>query len=226
MDSLFARLTRRLAARVRRSSRAQQVTFTAILQENAWGDAESVSGPGSSQSRGADFQKELLALLDRWTIRSMVDAPCGDFNWIRNVLAQRDMSYTGIDIVDELVASNDRTYGSGRWRFVCADMTRANLPAADLIMCRDGLVHLSFADGRAAIRNFRRSGSRYLLATTFTARSRNRDVPTGGWRVLNMEAAPFRFPSPLALIDERCTHSAGIYRDKRLGLWQLASLDV
>jgi hypothetical protein len=43
--------------------------------------------------------------------------------------------------------------------------------------------------------------------------------------VLNLERAPFGFPSPLALIDERCTHSAGIDRDKRLGLWELASLD-
>jgi hypothetical protein len=44
--------------------------------------------------------------------------------------------------------------------------------------------------------------------------------------VLNLEAAPFCFPAPLALIDERCTHSEGIYRDKRLGLWELESLDA
>jgi hypothetical protein len=103
-------------------------------------------------------------------------------------------------------------------------MTRADLPAADLIVCRDGLVHLSFADARAAIENFRRSGSRYLLATTFVQRSENRDVPTGGWRVLNMQAPPFSFPAPLTTIDERCVHSDGIYRDKRLGLWELAAL--
>ena len=106
-------------------------------------------------------------------------------------------------------------------RFLCGDLTRIDLPRADLIVCRDGLVHLSFADASAAIDNFRRSGSRYLLATTFIDRGENEDVITGGWRVLNLQAAPFHLPAPLALVDERCTHTDGIYRDTRLGLWLL-----
>lgn len=216
---LRSRLTR-----FRSSSGHQQATFTTIFTKNAWGDAESLSGPGSSQARGADFLHELIALFDRWAVRSIVDAPCGDFNWMRNVLALRPLAYAGVDIVDELIAANRRSYASRNRRFLCGDMTRADLPEADLVLCRDGLVHLSFVDAQAAVRNFQRSGSRYLLATTFVARSKNMDVPTGGWRVLNMEAAPFCFPPPLAVIDERCPHSEGIYRDKRLGLWELASL--
>lgn len=226
MKLLSSRLMRSIAKRLRSSSRSQQATFTEVFRANAWGGAESVSGPGSSQARGADFETELIALVDGWNVRSIVDAPCGDFNWMRNVLGQRHLSYTGVDIVEELIVGNTRVHGGANRRFLCTDMTRADLPEADLIVCRDGLVHLSFADAEAAIRNFRRSGSRYLLATTFVSRSRNEDVPTGGWRVLNMEAAPFCFPAPLALIDERCTHSAGNYRDKRLGLWELASLDT
>ena len=219
MSILRSRVTR-----FRSSSRSQQARFTAIFEKNAWGDAESLSGPGSSQRRGADFLHELIALFDRLAVRSIVDAPCGDFNWMRHVLAHRDLSYAGVDIVDALIAGNLRSHASSNRRFLCADMTRAELPEGDLVLCRDGLVHLSFADARAAVRNFQRSGSRYLLATTFVARSTNTDVTTGGWRVLNMEAAPFCFPAPLALVDERCTHSEGIYRDKRLGLWELASL--
>ena len=140
----------------------------------------------------------------------------------RTPFATQQAAYTGVDIVAELIAANASCYTTERRRFVCADMTRDHLPQADLILCRDGLVHLSFADARAAIRNFRRSGSRYLLATTFVNQSRNLDVATGGWRVLNLQAAPFFFPEPLALIDERCMHSDGRYRDKRLGLWRLA----
>jgi hypothetical protein len=226
LSALLSRLARRLTMPLRRSSRARQATFTTIFASNAWGDAESVSGPGSTQERGADFQADLVALLDAWDIRSIVDAPCGDFNWMRHVLAVRDAIYTGVDIVEPLIAANTRAYATDTCRFVCADMACADLPAADLLLCRDGLVHLSYADARAAIRNFRRSRARYLLTTTFVDRSRNRDEPTGGWRVLNLQAAPFHFPPPLALIDERCTHSGGHYRDKRLGLWELASLDL
>lgn len=192
---------------------------------NAWGDQESVSGPGSTHARAADFQADLAALLDARQVRSMVDAPCGDFNWMREVLAGRDLTYTGVDIVEALIAGNARRYATADRRFLCADMTRVDLPAADLILCRDGLVHLSFADARAAIRNFRRSGSRYLLATTFVGRPTNQDTATGGWRVLNLQAAPFAFPTPLALIDERCSHFGGVYRDKRLGLWALETID-
>jgi len=221
---LWSRVLWRIDARVRRSSRDLQDRFTAIYEANAWGNAESVSGPGSTAARGADFQQDLLAVLDAAAIRSILDAPCGDMNWMRHVLAARDLIYTGIDIVEDLIERNTRVHQEANRRFLCADMTRCDLPPADLILCRDGLVHLSFADARAAIRNFRRSGSHYLLSTTFVDRARNRDVPTGGWRVLNLQAAPFLFPPPLALVDERCTHSGGIYRDKRLGLWPLDSV--
>ena len=166
--------------RFRTPTAAQQATFTGIFRANAWENAESVSGPGSTVARGSDFQEELITVLDSWNVRSLVDAPCGDFNWMRHVLAHRDLEYTGVDIVAELIAANSGLYATATRRFVCADMTRDDLPNADLIVCRDGLVHLSFADARAAIRNFRHSGSRYVLATTFISHPRNRDVPTGG----------------------------------------------
>jgi len=221
MRSLLERIARRLTIGQRSSSRLQQARFTAIFRTNAWLDGESVSGHGSTRARGDDFRAPLLALIDAYGIRSILDAPCGDFNWMRDVLAERDLAYTGVDIVEELIADNVRKYASPARRFLCLDITRDDLPAADLILCRDGLVHLSFADAGAAIAAFRRSGSRYLLATTFVGRARNQNVPTGGWRVLNMQAAPFGFPPPLALIDERCTGGEGKYRDKRLGLWTL-----
>jgi len=212
--------------RARSSSRAQQRTFTAIYERNGWGDEESVSGPGSTLARAADYLNDLLAMLDAFGVRSLVDAPCGDFNWMRRVVAARPLEYTGVDIVQELIAGRARAdAGPGR-HFLCLDMTRGELPRADLILCRDGLVHLSFADARAALRNFKRSGSRLLLATTFVDRTRNRDVRTGGWRPLNLQAAPFHLPSPIALIDEQCRHSGGLYRDKHLGLWALDAIDL
>ena len=225
MRSLFSRVARRLASRRQTAPASLRETFTDIFRTNAWHNDESVSGGGSTRARGADFRDALTALLDAYGVRSIVDAPCGDFNWMQDVIAGRDIEYTGIDIVEPLVAGNVQRYATPVRRFLCLDMTRADLPAADLILCRDGLVHLSFADARAAIANFRRSGSRYLLTTTFVRRSRNRDSPTGGWRALSLEAAPFSFPPPIALIDERYSGDGGIYDDKRLGLWELAAID-
>lgn len=93
-------------------------------------------------------------------------------------------------------------------------------------MCRDCLVHFSRDDIYAAIRNFKKSKSRYLLATTFTGLREYVEISTGEWRPLNLQLAPFNFPPPIRLIDEKCIHSGGIYTDKNLGLWELAALNL
>ncbi|HEX2120714.1 MAG TPA: class I SAM-dependent methyltransferase, partial [Thermoanaerobaculia bacterium] len=194
--------------------------FTRIYRNNEWGSDESRSGQGSTRARGAEFRAELAALFESLGVTTLVDAPCGDFNWMRDLEADRLRSYTGVDIVEELVAANRARYGAEGRQFLCGDLTRDPLPRADLILCRDGLVHLSYADIRAAIRNFKRSGSRYLLTTTFDDIESNSDVPTGSWRALNLRAAPFAFPPPLASLDDAPLLRPG----KRLALWELASL--
>jgi hypothetical protein len=94
----------------------------------------------------------------------------------------------------------------------------------DLILCRDCLVHLSLADIDAALKNIARSGSTYLAATTFPGRGVNPDIKTGGWRPLDLQAHPFYFPEPLAIINEQCTEAAGLYADKSLAVWRVIDL--
>ncbi|MGZ7042433.1 MAG: class I SAM-dependent methyltransferase, partial [Thermoanaerobaculia bacterium] len=203
---------------------SHQAIFEKIFRERSWGSDESRSGPGSTRDRAAAFVPDLLALLKRLEIRTLLDAPCGDFNWAKPIADAVD-AYTGVDVVPELIDANGQSAAGTALRFLCADLTRDPLPRADLILCRDCLVHFSFADIRAAIRNFRRSDATYLLTTTFADPDRrNEDIDSGGWRPLNLERPPFDFPTPLATVDERCEHTGGIYRDKRLALWSLQSL--
>jgi hypothetical protein len=199
--------------------------FLAIYQGNLWGSPESRSGPGSTAARAADFLPDLVTLLRRFETRLLVDAPCGDFNWAGALAAVVD-TYIGIDVVREIVARNQRLAGDSNATFLHGDLTTDPLPIADVILCRDCLVHFSFADIRRALDNFKRSQSRYLLTTTFVEHDENADIATGEWRPLNLERPPFRFPPPRAVVDERCLHSGGLYRDKRLGLWELADLRV
>ena len=127
-QTLSSRVLAWVKMRFRTPSAAQQATFTDIFKTNAWGSAESVSGPGSTVARGMDFQEELLSVLEAWNVRSLVDAPCGDFNWMRHLLAHRDLDYTGVDIVAPLIAANSSAYTTSSRRFICADMTRDDLP--------------------------------------------------------------------------------------------------
>ena len=200
-----------------------QQVFQNAYRDNIWGDPESVSGPGSGLRRTEAFRDRIPALLEELEARSLIDAGCGDFNWIKELRLSLDW-YLGVEIVPELAMRNQQTYSDGIRQFVHGNIARDDLPQADVVLCRDCLVHFSFEDARAALCNFKRSGSAYLLATTFVEHETNLDIETGGWRPLNMERPPFRFPPPLKAIDEKCLHTGGIYADKRLALWRLADI--
>ena len=61
-----------------------------------------------------------------------------------------------------------------------------------------------------------------IHATTFVELTSNEDTRTGGWRRLKLQAAPFFFPEPIETIGDIPT--TGSAPDKRLGLWELASM--
>ena len=200
--------------------------FTRVLHDNHWMDDQSASGRGSNLVQTAVLRRELASLLERLGVKSMLDAPCGDFNWMSKTDLKLDR-YMGVDIVEEIVAANQRRYGSDTRRFEHLDVTKDPLPQMDLILCRDCLVHLSFADIKAALENFKASGSTYLLTTTFTERSRNKNIPTGGeWRPLNLMVAPFSLPAPRELLNEQCPEGNGAWADKSLGLWRLEDIEL
>src|SRR2546428_11260830 len=173
--------------------RSMQDIFENACRQNIWGDAESVSGPGSGLGRTAVFRDQIPALMNEVGAKLLLDAGCGDFNWMAQVRLPIE-HYTGIDIVPELVEQNQYRYGDRTKTFVHGDITCDRLPRADVILCRDCLVHFCFGDIWAALRNFKRSQSRYLLTTTFIDIPINIDIATGGWRKINLQLPPFNFP--------------------------------
>lgn len=197
--------------------------FANIHRSNLLVGDESVSGPGSCLVQTAEIRQRLPLLVSAFDVRSFLDAPSGDFHWLRDVNLRLDQ-YIGVDIVPQLVSQNQTRYGGRGREFVCSNITTDVLPKVDLIFNRDCLVHFSYADIIRALRNFKVSGTKYLLMTTFTNRRANPDIVTGDWRPLNFQLEPFNFPVPLVLINEKCTEAGGIYSDKSLGLWSLASL--
>ena len=200
-----------------------QQVFQNTYRGNIWGDPESVSGPGSGLARTEAFRDQIPPLLEELGARSLIDAGCGDFNWMKELRLPLEW-YLGLEIVPELALRNREAYSDGTRSFVHGNIARDELPRADVILCRDCLVHFSFEDLWSALRNFKKSGSVYLLATTFVEHRINPDIETGGWRPLNMERPPLGFPAPLKTIDEKCLHTGGIYADKRLALWRLADI--
>lgn len=200
-----------------------QERFERIYATNLWSDPETRSGVGSTLDSTRAIRAKLPTTLRRLETRVLLDAPCGDFTWMGHVdLA--GIQYIGGDIVPAIVAENQRRHANESRRFMNLDLTRDVLPQADVLLCRDCLVHLSYANIAAVFANVARSGIRFVLMTSFPGRGDNRDVDDGDWRTLDFEASPFSFPPPVLTIVEECEEENGAYSDKSLVAWRVADL--
>ncbi|TBG24185.1 glycosyltransferase [Rhizobium leguminosarum] len=201
--------------------------FSQIYDKNIFGGRLSRSGEGSDLVQTAVIRRELSGLVKELGVETFLDAPCGDWYWMQHTTLGLK-KYIGVDIVEALVAKNQSQFGNDSTSFQYANLTADALPKVDMIFSRDCLVHLSFDDAKRILANFKQSGSRYLLTTTFTDRSTNNDLTgrDGFWRPLNMQLPPFNFPPPLKLINEDCTEQRGQYADKCLGLWLLDDIEA
>ena len=198
-------------------------TFAPFYAENRWGDSESRSGPGSNLTRTAKLRDELPVLLQEIGARTLLDAPCGDFNWMKDTKLDLDL-YFGVDVIPDLITRNRRLYGDVRTQFVLLDLTRDWLPKADVILCRDCFIHFSYRHIGLAIKNFKLTRSIYLLTNTYPDWRRNENIRTGDFRYVNLLLPPFRFPPPLRQIDEKFPDEQEEFFGKKLGLWRLSEL--
>jgi SAM-dependent methyltransferase len=197
--------------------------FQRIHDTNLWGAAESISGLGSELDATAVLRAELPDLLRQLGVRRLLDAPCGDGGWIAT--ADLGVSVTGVDVVPDLIEALQRR-GDPNRDYLLADVTCDPLPPADAILCRDCLVHFSFANIAGAIENFRRTGATWLITTTFPEWQTNVDCEDGDWRALNFERAPFEWGVPRELLNENCMEADGGWRDKSLGVWRLSDVAI
>jgi len=121
-----------------------------------------------------------------------------------------------VDVLWTLIAENQKKFGAPHRNFLRLDITRDALPKADLILCRDCLVHFSFQDIFRALPKFQEQQRQISV-------DHNVHRPTAQYRHHNRRLAavepappPFNFPAPLKVIDEKCTENRGQYRDKNL----------
>ena len=190
--------------------------FSHYYETGLWNSEESASGPGSTLEYTENIRREIPLLIERLGIRKILDAPCGDYNWFQSIPRSDDVEYIGGDIVKALVKHNQDVHGNRNTRFVHIDILMDKLPEADLWLCRDCLFHLSNEDVFLAFRNFLNSGMRYLLTSTHTECMENTDIPTGRFRELNLERAPFNLGIPAVAMDDWVEG----FPVRKLALWE------
>ena len=88
--------------------RDAEVVFSKIYERNLWDDPESASGRGSTLRRTTVIRRVLPALLSEVGAESLLDAPCGDFNWMR--YTELDQLLRRCRRCSGLIARNEQRY--------------------------------------------------------------------------------------------------------------------
>jgi hypothetical protein len=162
-------------------------------------------------------------------VTSMVDAPCGMFEWmpllVKRIQAKvPGFTYLGLDIVDSVV-SNNKKYQSKFIHFEAGNILDDALPQQqDFILSRDVLMHFSYADVLRVLENLARAKARFLGLGSFPNGS-NKQIQTGDWFPINLMAEPFSL-WPDHILCEFDPHGKHIliYTAKSIGMWKLESL--
>lgn len=196
--------------------------FTSIYKTNKWNSKESVSGTGSEIKVTENLRKNLSDLIKEYNIRSILDLPCGDFNWMSKI-ELGSIDYIGADIVSDLIEKNKTSYPN--FNFKVMDIIEDKLPKVDLIIVRDCFVHLTYENINKSIVNIKNSGSKYLLTTSFIEKE-NIDIPNnGGWRPINLIKPPFKRNNYLNIINDGTKKYYGEkYSDKSMILYDISKI--
>lgn len=198
-------------------SKSTEEVFSEIYESNHWGSSESRSGEGSTMDATASIRTFLPQMISELGIQSILDAPCGDFHWMKSVSLGVER-YIGADIVPFLIDEHNSNYKDDPVHsFQVLNLSEDPLPEVDLFFCRDCLQHLTLELAFKVIENFRRSGCRYMLTTTFPDVKYNPSGFTGGMNTLNLQKAPFDLPEPLRLVDDFGSGDS-VYR-RCMALW-------
>lgn len=199
----------------------RRLKFKLIHKYNLWASNESVSGPGSEISKTRNIIPFLEKILIDFHIKSMLDIPCGDFNWMKN-MKLRNVEYTGADIVGKIIIDNKKNYNSPNRKFVLLDIIRDPLPYADLILVRDVFIHFSLRNVQLSLNNIKKTGFTYILLSTYPETKKNINIKDGYNFNINMEIEPFNFKKPILLFEEEKLPEP--YGRKCLGLWKVNDL--
>ena len=171
--------------------------FNLIYKKNIWDSKESRSGEGSEIYYTERLRNWMIEVLPKYQIKKLIDAPCGDFNWMKLVVSEIEIEYYGFDIVDSLIKNNNALYRGDKVQFGIANICEDKLPNCDLLIVRDFLFHLSYNDINKFLENISNINYKYLLTTTHILEENfvNKDIKSADYRLIDLFKEPFNFNS-------------------------------
>ncbi|OGN65176.1 MAG: hypothetical protein A3E80_01300 [Chlamydiae bacterium RIFCSPHIGHO2_12_FULL_49_9] len=169
--------------------------FSHIYRNKIWGvngEGEGGSGGGSLLENVQPYMRYLEKFMRENEIRSVVDAGCGDWEFSKYI-DWEGIDYLGLDVVLFVIEKNQKRYGKSHIRFAHANFLTADLPKADLFICKHVFQHLTNRDILAFLPKL--SKFKYCLITNEvdprTFSSDNPDIDVGGGHKIDLSRSPF-----------------------------------
>jgi 2-polyprenyl-3-methyl-5-hydroxy-6-metoxy-1,4-benzoquinol methylase len=150
---------------------------------------------GSTVAATVVYRAYLQDFMKEHHVTSVVDAGCGDWEF-SSAMDWTGIDYTGFDVVASVIADDQKKYGAPNIKFQTADIVRTQLPAADLMICKDVLQHLPTEDILAFLAQLPKYKDVLLTDTVdkSTLSGANGDVVPGNFRTLDLTKPPFNVP--------------------------------
>ncbi len=167
-------------------------TFNHIYAEGTWGRdvaGKGTSGTGSTLEITREYRAYVEDFMKKHSVKSVVDAGCGDWSF-SSAMDWSNASYLGIDIASDVIAAVRNKHETDKIKFQVGNITD-ELPAAELLISKDVLQHLSNELVHKFIRNNLRKGKYKWVILTNDRGSENHDVASGGYRAIDLAAPPF-----------------------------------
>jgi hypothetical protein len=153
--------------------------FETIATKNTWKSGESVSGTGSEMNATVLVRECIGKWLLEYHVKTLNDI-CGDANWQRFIPGISSVDYQGYDISTSALVGARRKNLDTDFKFDKLDLV-TNIPrVADMMLVRDVIQHLPHEMGLRALRNVIRSGTRYLVVSSYPGHANERDISSPG----------------------------------------------
>ena len=195
-------------------------------------DIQQISASGQGSDRGKATITSMKVIIDtiiKYKVRSMIDIPCGDVNWIFDSLLTDTLPvYIGLDISLGVIEVNQQRFWHHRNKhFYFWDATLCELPkfryvsssssssgqelqSVDLVHVRDVIQHMTLEQGVAYFCNVFKSGPKVLITTTFPDSKVNHGAKEGGFYENNLQLEPFSFPPGADCVATHPEHEADL----------------
>lgn len=148
------------------------------------------SGGGTDprNDRNNQYIDLIQSYIDKDEVASVVEIGCGDWE-VSGRINWSKVTYTGYDVVSELIAYNQKNYASENVQFVCDDIIDKNNVSADLLIIKDVIQHLPPSYCQQFVNSIKKN-FRYNIITNDMS-DFNKEIEFGGYSPNNFASEPF-----------------------------------